>query len=81
MTAQYVKRKASQFTGIDSLHKLICLFCIIATEMKEKFEQNEWKVMELAFLLWHQIRIHVKEGKNCSDFFHSQFKYREFSIH
>ena len=60
--------KAFQFHGMNSLHKIVCLFCIIASEITEKFEQSEWKVSEPA-LLFHQIHIFVQEAKNWGDFF------------
>lgn len=41
MVRQYVERNAFQLQGVDSLHKLNCLFCIIASQIKEKFDQNE----------------------------------------
>lgn len=82
MVRQYVERNAFQLQGVDSLHKLNCLFCIIASQIKEKFDQNEWKVMEPAFLLLSSNSYSCTGGKKWGDFsVHSQVKYREFSIH
>lgn len=54
------------FTGIDNLHRRSCLFSIIASEIKKKIRAERMKGYGISFLLCHLI--HVKEGRNCSDF-------------
>lgn len=53
------------FTDIDYLHRRSCLFSIIASEIK-KNRAERMKGYGISFLLCHLI--HVKEGRNCSDF-------------